>query len=506
MKSSKKIALLLTAVLYLVSCTDDFLDTKPTAYLSSDDLNEMLQQNPTGVLEPLILGIYSTTFSAGSGGIHGSSRNDQDYGQKNIDLCTDMMCGDIAGTAFTYGWYAGVARFTDQLRTGTMPYMAWRFYYRLIKSANEVLDLLGSDEDMPEDEIVKAYYGQAKAVRAYAYFYLVNLYQHPYSDKQNKPGVPIYRTQLGNDVFGQSSVEEVYERIVKDLEDAVVALKDFKRGTDKSRINQDVAYGLLANAYLFIGEYEKAAEAADAVISKKSYPILPQDNVLTTGFNSLADSRNWMWGIDLTTENTTALVGWWGHVDVFTYGYASASDYKAMDSILYASIPASDIRREWFGSYDETSEQVEVGASPLIPVNKFYDPNRVFDGDKTWTNDYVYMRIEELHLIKAEALARANQVTEAGQALKELLDERNPSYSPSTDQAALLDEIYFNWRVEMWGEGKSYLAMKRFKATKTRANNHAYLEGNQFAYNYERMIFEIPEMEWLNNPYLVPQQ
>jgi len=502
MKSKIKIVLLLTAALCIVSCSKDFLNTEPTGYLSSDAMSKIAKNDPASVLDPLVSGLYSTTFLLNSGG--STTRNDMDYGQKNIDLCTDIMCGDVAGAAFTYGWYRAIAQYTDQIKTGTMPYIAWRLYYRLIKSANEILDILGDDENIPEDAALRVYYGQAKAMRAYCYFNLINLYQHPYSDKKDSPGVPIYRTQLETEVHGQSTVGAVYDLIVKDLEDAIVALQDFDRGSDKSKINQDVAYGMLANAYLFMGEYEKAAAAADAVISKGKYPILSQADALTNGFNSVSKSSNWMWGIDVTPENYSGIACWWSHVDIFTYGYASSGDYKLIDAGLYAAIPSADVRKKWFGKY--TSGNIEVGVDPLLPIGKFFDPGKTPDGDRTWTNDLVYMRVEEMYLIKAEALANANDIAGARVALKALLDQRNPSADLSVmNQADLLNEIYLNWRVEMWGEGKSYFAMKRFKKSMTRASNNALLAGNTFPYNYNRMIFEIPEREQLNNPNLVPQ-
>lgn len=500
MKSNIKILLLLivTAV-HIVSCSDDFLKMEPTGYLSSEAMSEIAQKDPQSVLDPLVSGLYSTTFMLNSGG--SVDRNDMDYGQKNIDLVTDLMSGDMAGTAFTYNWYRAVAQYTDQIKTGSMPYMAWRYYYRLIKSANEVIDILGGEEAIPEDAVSKAYYGQAKTMRAYAYYYLVNLYQHAYSDKKDSPGVPLYITQLEADMKAQSPVSEVYELIIDDLEDAVVALRSFDRAGDKSKVNQEVAFGLLAYAYLTTGEYVKAAAAADSVIAK-GYPVLTRANALTNGFHTV--SNNWIWGIDVTPDNYSGIACWWSHVDLFTYGYASAGDFKVIDSNLYASIPAGDVRKNWFGDY--TGDGFVAGASPLLPVGKFFDPEKEVDGDKSWTNDLVYMRVEEMYLVKAEALANNDNLAEAKNALKVLLDERNPDINLSVmDKTDLLNTIYQNWRIEMWGEGKSYFALKRFKRTVTRSNNHALLAGESFPYNYQYMIFEIPEREQLNNPNLLPQ-
>lgn len=70
---------------------------------------------------------------------------------------------------------------------------------------------------------------------------------------------------------------------------------------------------------------------------------------------------------------------------------------------------------------------------------------------------------------------------------------------------ALLDEIYLQTRIELWGEGKSYLAMKRNKATTVRGANHLSFVGEPIPYNDERMQFEIPLDEIQNNPFVTNQ-
>jgi hypothetical protein len=67
---------------------------------------------------------------------------------------------------------------------------------------------------------------------------------------------------------------------------------------------------------------------------------------------------------------------------------------------------------------------------------------------------------------------------------------------------ALLNEIYLQTRIELWGEGKSYLAMKRNKATITRGTNHLFEPGVAFPYTDPKLTFVIPQAEVLNNPNL----
>lgn len=57
----------------------------------------------------------------------------------------------------------------------------------------------------------------------------------------------------------------------------------------------------------------------------------------------------------------------------------------------------------------------------------------------------------------------------------------------------------------MWGEGKSYLAMKRNKATITRGSNHVFRAGESFNFSSDEMSFQIPQFEFNNNPLITEQ-
>ncbi|HET8828838.1 MAG TPA: RagB/SusD family nutrient uptake outer membrane protein, partial [Pelobium sp.] len=200
-------------------------------------------------------------------------------------------------------------------------------------------------------------------------------------------------------------------------------------------------------------------------------------------------NASWMWGADLTLASGLDLISWWGQVDIFTYSYAWAGDPKVMDAGLFAQIKPTDIRK---GQFD----------TRLRPRNKFFDPARVIGGQRNVTTDYVYMRMEEMYLLNAEAKAKLNQDGLAITRLKELLTKRMPdaSYVDALSGQALDDEIYLQTRIELWGEGKSYLAMKRNKATITRGTNSTFFAGQSFPYDDDRLTFPIPQAEIINNP------
>ncbi|WP_259322222.1 RagB/SusD family nutrient uptake outer membrane protein [Bacteroides stercorirosoris] len=219
---------------------------------------------------------------------------------------------------------------------------------------------------------------------------------------------------------------------------------------------------------------------------------MSQAEIIESGFSSI-NIGSWMWAFDITKDNTAGLPTFWGQIDYFTYSYCSAGDYKMIDKNLYNEIPASDTRKQWFHP------------SVLISWYKFYDSGRKAMGDRTWTNDIVYMRVEEMYLINAEANTRANHLTEARASLKALLDQRDEeTASKVNDMNAdqLLENIYYNWRVEMWAEGRGLLTLKRFHKSMVRGENNYALTGETISFEDSRLIFEIPEREITNNPNL----
>ncbi|RKF04583.1 putative outer membrane starch-binding protein [Tenacibaculum lutimaris] len=471
------------------SCSEDFLETSPSQFIKSDDVAV------SGALKPEVLagtvnGMYEMMFLTGTGGDGGHD----DFGQKGYDIFSDMLCGDMALSVSTYGWYAGFTDYQSTVDyTNTDNYMPWRYYYRIIRSANLVIDALGGNEAQPTGD--NAYnFAQAKAMRAYAYFYLTQFFIEEYNP--NTAVLPIY-TEVGQPAQPQSPTSEVFDLIIEDLSQAITMLDGFNR-SNKSKINQNVAKSLLAYTYAAMdtpASNQMARDLAIEVIQSGEFPLTTKEET-TGGFNDVA-TGSWMWGADLTTEQGLDLISWWGQMDVFTYSYAWAGDAKAIDSNLYAQINANDVRK---GQFHPGS-----GYYNLLPINKFYHPGREIGGQRVVVTDYLYMRIDELYLLAAETAAKIGDDTTAHTYLNALLAERfddpaDYAYVAGLSGQALVDEAYLQTRIELWGEGKSYLAMKRNQATITRGTNHYAQSGVSVAYNDDRLTWDIPQAEIQNNP------
>ena len=505
------IPVMAAALLSFSSCSEDFLDREPDGnYITTDQLEKAAKWNPK-VLLGQTQGVTTSLIRWHAGGTDSQS----DFGQKSVDISTDIIAHDIVfsnGTGSRYGYFREEAqgKATDKTSTST----DWYFYYKVIDACNFTLSTLGSDEVEPENPQYKLYYAEAKAARAYAYYNLVTLFTSgDYATNKDQKVLPIYRTQ-SSEAHGPEPTSKVYDLILTDLEDALVAFAGAASASDGQYVpsidqpSPAVVHTLMAYTYLQMGKYTEAKQSADnaILISKAAGKKILTVDDLNYGFNTV-NNDNWLWGVDITADNTGGLCTFWGMMDYYTYGYTYAGDFKSINSTLYNQIPANDARRGWFHP------------SVLLPLGKFHSAvSTSAGGDRSWESDIHFMRVEEPYLIAAEAEARMGNAQGAAYYLKPILNNR---YEDATDDegnvtetaaqqvnellanktaAEMLDEIFFNWRVEMWGEGKSLQTFKRFKKDIVCPANDKYGQLGTITAGSKSLIFAIPLQELNYNP------
>jgi len=128
-------------------------------------------------------------------------------------------------------------------------------------------------------------------------------------------------------------------------------------------------------------------------------------------------------------------------------------------------------------------------------------------------DDIIYMRSSEMYLIEAEAMAMMNDIPAAQAALAPLAEERDSNFDINTfnTQELLMDQIKFQRRLELWGEGFGYTDKIRWDE----GVDHAVDGGSgasevlyQGAYQIDRpstnddWVFKIPQSEINANPNL----
>ncbi len=487
------------------ACSKDYLDIKSTKYISKSDIDQISANSPH-LKEASLYGIYAYNMTAFSGGTTGHD----DFGQKGYDIYTDMLSGDFNLNSRIYGWYSAISNLTDiDNFASNTNYKPWRFYYFMIRASNEIIvDLAGKDNNgIPTERKDKLVLAEAKAIRAYMYYNLVNMYTLGY--EANEKVLPIY-TVAGYNNTPAKNTKEIYDLMINDLKSSL-SLYESADGTnagDRITVNYNVAKGILAYVYASKGTNEALTEAVkltNDIINTGRYPLATQE-ILLKGFNKESDNPNWMWSGKITTQTDLDLVSWWGQVDVFTYSYASVGDSKGMAKELYESIKEKDIRKKQFSNkpiIDVNGEKRYFGENSYLPIGKFYSAKgKVIQGQRIIESDYVYMRIEEMYLLNAEVNARLGNDGAAQVRLSELMKIRldDVNYINGLSGTNLLKEIIYQMRVELWGEGKVYAAIKRNKGAFTYGTNHLFYKGQSFEYNNKRLTFKVPQSEIMNNP------
>ncbi|MEJ7589224.1 MAG: RagB/SusD family nutrient uptake outer membrane protein, partial [Ferruginibacter sp.] len=346
-----------------------------------------------------------------------------------------------------------------------------------------------------EKESVK---GQALGLRAYAYFYLINYFQHTYKGNETKPGVPIYTT-VSTEGKARGTVQDVYTQIISDLTEAE-SLLDGKARATKSNMDVSVVRGFRARTALLMEDWTVAATYAAK--ARAGYTLMIGDEYkAVTAFSTLSNPE-WMWGSLIGEQESTIYASYFSHMDIRAGGYAALGGQKKITKALYDQIPAGDVRKEVF-----RDPALSTGSNPAYNQLKHQLPVA-----GQWSADYVYMRAAEMYLIEAEALARQAQDAPARTALETIVKTRYPAYSAASfNGAGLVNEILLQRRIELWGEGFSLMDIKRLDQginRPTGAGNHGSPNFDPGVYTTgpadARLLMRIPQRELDNNTNMTP--
>lgn len=492
--------IVMSTALFAASCSDSYLNTEPSQFLDEDAVSEALQ-DPTKV-QALITGAYMNFYNGGD--YH--TRHD-DFGYPAIVITTDLLCEDVAYHRdqhfFCYDYQLD-NRLGNYARTVSM----WRQLYQVIDNTNDIIEMLKPTDSRPAPEgQLKSMLGQAYGLRAYCYFWLVNLWQQPLSVGANQLGVPL-KTE---DVYRPERVPvgEIYDQIVSDLENGYGYLKGAGL-SNKGNLSEYSVAAIYANVLMFKGDYANAAKYAEEAIKGGA---LNSKAEMLSGFNSL-DMSEVIWGYSVNGETTGYYASFFSHMDSYFIGYGGQVGFrKLVGSQLYDKIDANDVRKKWFGYNDDYNllgisygYEDGYGFSDYI-AGKFRDKYMTSDGaDDPFTSDIIYFRTAEMYYLAAEAYYLNDEPTKAQDKLNEIVSTRLDGYTCSLSGQALYDEICWQKRIDMWGEGCRYLDAKRRDENITRSASVNYAADLRFynAIDYSardyRMIYRIPTVEMQNNP------
>lgn len=381
-------------------------------------------------------------------------------------------------------------RFTAQAAWKWTPFTGdfadyWNRAYNTINRANNIINADIKGDIKTVDQIV----GEAYALRALIYFDLVRLFaqDYNYTSDHSHLGVPYVTV---SDPYGRPSrntVAEVYQGILSDLSEAEKRVKDSRLKTPYT-ISPNAIKALYARIYLYIGDYQKAAEYAESLILNTKYSLVPNSAYLAS------------WAAESTSES------------IFTLTHDKL-DYQGTNALGYIYIEAgygdllanpdfvnmydqADVRRGWFVMGVADSKKNNIYLSGKYP-------GRGTPG----LDNYNIFRISEMYLIAAEALARTNKEQAAIGYLDAIRQRALPSAPKTTAQGqALIDAVLLEKRKELAFEGHYFHDLKRLRLTITGPTTGSGAIGPVINNGDYRLAWPIPQREIDANPNIAKQQ
>ena len=480
MKLTKYILLGGLGLLSLASCNRDFLNVTPTANLSNKDA----EATEPGIVG-LVNGLHNMMYMYNFGQVFS-------YGFPSMNVQLDMLGDDVINTKpavhmAVYRWQDHRDR-TDTDKTLT--YKAWDGYYTLILHANKAI--AGYRTILPEEErkhVATRYaYGEALAIRAYAYHQLVQLFAKRYraATAATDLGV-ILRTDKDQskqfEPMERSTVAETYKQIEEDLKESLDVLKGLEQATDRNHLRYSTVCGIAARVALCKEDWAAAEDYATQAI-QKSNSRLAKGEELIDGFNNYK-APEWMWGYH---QSDTQDTGWGSFSIAYSYNVSGHNKYLryAINRDIYDQLGSGDVRRKWWVCLDQGDQVPKDAYSVYFAMNGDV-PQWEITGQcikfrskaqGSTFMDLVMMRVAEMYYIKAEAEARQGKEAAARQTLLDVVSTRDAAFTLPTESGdALIDKIFAHKRIDLYMEGVRFLDLKRLAKAfdRSKASNFTIL-------------------------------
>ncbi|MDP3913180.1 MAG: RagB/SusD family nutrient uptake outer membrane protein [Bacteroidota bacterium] len=375
----------------------------------------------------------------------------------------------------------------------------WKFAYEAIARANNVIANVPS---VPMDESLKnRIIGEAKFIRAYSYFNLVNIF-----GKVPLKLLPQITPETIN--VPLSEVAAIYLQIEKDLTEAAAVLPVSYTSADIGRVTKGAALAMSGKASLYQQKWTAAITFFQQVEDLGIYSLLPDyaDN-FKLAFENSSES---IFEIQQLTEQNpftgNAMNQWFAPPTEGGY-YFNAPTQSLVDAFEKSATGEVDPRLDasvgrdgqpWLNDdlfsagWSPTGYLTKKHQQPLSEVSSSLKG----DGDL----NYIYLRFADVLLMKAEAYNETSNAEQAKANLNKVRQRARASFAgtlpddlladiTTTDQSLLRTAIQKERRVELAQEFHRYFDLTRWGKTVAEAALGA-------DYNYEtKRYLPIPQAE-----------
>lgn len=446
---------LLMALLFLNSCSKDFLDVKPKGTALEDNYYRNASEAFNGLVaayDPLgsnCGGTYSDKV-----GLLNSASDD---------------CYAGGGSSSDQPNWVAFDNFTLDPSVGPQGDF-WSRNFTGVYRANVLLSKLNN---VPMDAALKArFIAEAKFLRAYFYFDLVRLFKN----------VPLFTSPVSPaEIFNvtQADPAAVWAQIEKDLKEAIPDLPAFVSTDENGRITKMAGNALLGKVILFQNVDSRMLEAADLfelVNTSPNYELLTNYGQIFRPDNKF--NKESIFEIVHTAKQ---LSGWgsWPNFDgnvwtqmigprayvgpIYKVGWGFnpltldlINVIKTDPRYKYTAVNIDSMAQKGVCTYEKGYQNTGYFIKKFAPLQEFYS---TIGGDPVlnYPNDYIEIRLADTYLMEAEALVRGNgDLVKAKFYLDKVRARVGLPSIPAT-----LDNIYAERRLELATEGHRFFDLVR---------------------------------------------
>lgn len=424
------------------------------------------------------------------------------YGISAIMRIRDVMADDYVVVDHDYNQFSPWAATIFLGPSYLLGQFVYSYYYNYVLASNLVIGAVNPDKATKEQ---LGNLGLGYAYRAANYLDMARMYEFLPTDVDpactNEQGYNVKNLTcpIVTDILGEKASrnnprathEEMFKFIESDLNNAEKYIVNLTSNRNNTLPDLAVVYGLKARLYMWNEDYAKAKEYARKAIDTYGGTPMSEDDATDTkkGFN---DITKWMWGAQYTTEDRAVKFGIINFTSFASnetvFGYAGAGPMNMIGKSFYDRISDTDWRKTMWkapaGSPLEAKNKyvdskMEMKNGVMEDVSKFkkriptygslkFRPNQGNYAESSIgvVSAYPLMRVEEMYFIEAEAAERLAPGTGITLLENFMKTYRDKQYVYTGSNA--IDEILFQKRIELWGEGLSFFDIKRANVSVTR--------------------------------------
>lgn len=431
------------------------------------------------------------------------------YGSGKVNISEFYLCaGLLADEVDLYVNPGEFPFYYQNALNATMSNNPWSSIYYSIFTANSAIDGLNSSSTLTPS-VKQQLLGETKFVRAYLYFYLINLYGDVPLVLTTDPEV--------NRLLPRSAQAVVYAQIEQDLKEAQGLLsKSFLNGSltsnssDRVRPTYWAATALLARVYLYERKFSEAISQSSIIISNSTQFSLPSLND-----TFLKNSSETIWALQPLPSGPPFNTPEGANFVLPSTGPSDNAEYPFyLSNNVVNAFEKGDARKSsWIGT-------VSVGSNNYAYANKYKaDRNQV-----AVTEYEIVLRLAEQYLIRAEANARLGNVAESIDDLNVLRTRARaaatvavpnplPNLPTGLSQVQLYVAIEHERQVELFTEfGHRWLDLKRTPGFTNTASTRAdelmpsITEAKGGSWSPNSKLYPIPFEQLLRNPNMINDQ